>query len=696
MAKNEKMKLKIDNDDENLKNEEIKISKKIKMQTKKESRIPYRERRKLVLEQLNKPNNPSYSNFSNNNIKLFDIEKIREAKEKYIQREIEKIKDSKMTYDEKRLKVLNKLFFSDEFKLEEIKESSNQNLIESLELLGHLFDSKSSNMESTNYKSNKYSINSSIQLDNNNISISNKNYYHDSIYKSRVKNKLLDIKRKNKNINDKELEIAKIIKIQTKKESRLPYRKRRELALKQLNETNVNEYLNLMNNDIILFDIDKIREEKEKFIQRELEKLKDSKMTDYEKRLKILNELNSSDEFKKEEIIESSDNILFESRELMANMLDINSSNIESTNYKSYKYSINSSIQPYNNISLSNDNYYPDNIYKSIMENKLVDIKRKNIDLINKELEIDKIIKLQTKKESRLPYRKRRELALKQLNETNVNEYLNLMNNDIILFDIDKIREEKEKFIQRELEKLKDSKMTDYEKRLKILNELNSSDEFKKEEIIESSNQNLIETLESIDFQLDSKPSNINSTNYTSYKYSNYVGQSDDIESSQREVYYDITENIEFCNNLKMKREVTKNNQNIFLYDDKDLKTYYFVINQKLLQKEPSTINIKNKNFKKEYGLCFCGKEIKEYNKNCKPNEMMCADCMIENKKIYKLDHLKDVLININGRACTIRKGKYHCFGKFLLDDNEKRNCFDDYYTCAACEQLYKIKNYYS
>ena len=43
-----------------------------------------------------------------------------------------------------------------------------------------------------------------------------------------------------------------------------------------------------MNNDIILFDIDKIREEKEKFIQRELEKLKDSKMTDYEKRLKIL------------------------------------------------------------------------------------------------------------------------------------------------------------------------------------------------------------------------------------------------------------------------------------------------------------------------------------------------------------------------------------------------------------------------
>ena len=113
-------------------------------------------------------------------------------------------------------------------------------------------------------------------------------------------------------------------------------------------------------------------------------------------------------------------------------------------------------------------------------------------DLIKIEVEIAKIIELQTKKESRLPYRKRRELALKQLNKINVNEYLNLMNNDIILFDIDKIREEKEKFIQRELEKLKDSKMTDYEKRLKILNELNSSDEFKKEEIIESSNQILI------------------------------------------------------------------------------------------------------------------------------------------------------------------------------------------------------------
>ena len=106
-------------------------------------------------------------------------------------------------------------------------------------------------------------------------------------------------------------------------------------------------------------------------------------------------------------------------------------------------------------------------------------------DLIRREIEIDKIIKMQTRTESRLPYRERRKLALKQLNKSEPKKDLDIINNNIILFDLEKIREEKENFLEQKISKIFDEKMTYHEKRLKILDELNSSDEFGCEEIIE-------------------------------------------------------------------------------------------------------------------------------------------------------------------------------------------------------------------
>ena len=106
-------------------------------------------------------------------------------------------------------------------------------------------------------------------------------------------------------------------------------------------------------------------------------------------------------------------------------------------------------------------------------------------DLIRREIEIDKIIKMQTRTESRLPYRERRKLALKQLNKSEPKKDLDIINNNIILFDLGKIREEKENFLEQKISKIIDEKMTYHEKRLKILDELNSSDEFGCEEIIE-------------------------------------------------------------------------------------------------------------------------------------------------------------------------------------------------------------------
>ena len=106
-------------------------------------------------------------------------------------------------------------------------------------------------------------------------------------------------------------------------------------------------------------------------------------------------------------------------------------------------------------------------------------------DLIRREIEIDKIIKMQTRTESRLPYRERRKLALKKLNKPESNKDLDISKSNIILFNLDKIRKAKDNFFEQKISKINDEKMTVFEKRLKILDELNSSYEFGCEEIIE-------------------------------------------------------------------------------------------------------------------------------------------------------------------------------------------------------------------
>ena len=60
------------------------------MQTGEESRLPYRERRKLALKQLNKQDIKDYMDFTNDNIILFDIETIRKEKEDLIEEKIKK------------------------------------------------------------------------------------------------------------------------------------------------------------------------------------------------------------------------------------------------------------------------------------------------------------------------------------------------------------------------------------------------------------------------------------------------------------------------------------------------------------------------------------------------------------------------------------------------------------------------------
>ena len=65
---------------------------------------------------------------------------------------------------------------------------------------------------------------------------------------------------------------------------------------------------------------------------------------------------------------------------------------------------------------------------------------------------------------------------------------------------------------------------------------------------------------------------------------------------------------------------------------------------------------------------------------------------MKNNKEIYNIK--KNYLININGRVAKINKGKYHCFGHFLVG-NQIEDCISKF-TCKACKLLQIYSEYYN
>jgi hypothetical protein len=304
---------------------------------------------------------------------------------------------------------------------------------------------------------------------------------------------------------------------------------------------------------------------------------------------------------------------------------------------------------------------------------------------------------MQTREESRLPYRERRKLALKQLNKQDIEDYMDFTNNNIILFDVEKIRKEKEDLIEEEIKKRMFERNLNEEMleeiRLEVLDSLNSSDEYEKEEIKENSNILIIESHDPIDIEISK--TNPDSTMDTKLEESRISKKSEDNFWAKNNIY-DIIESTEIADKIGIKRKVF-DDQNYVFINKNDLKTYHFIISQKLFKNKFSTENIENDNFKKEYGLCFCGKDIKEYNKKCRPNEMMCSDCMNENIKIYNLNEINDnSLININGRvSIPFKSGGYHCYGTFDCG-NKLYYCIGKDFSCKACKELNEKKEYYN
>ena len=347
------------------------------------------------------------------------------------------------------------------------------------------------------------------------------------------------------------------------------------------------------------------------------------------------------------------------------------------------------------------------------------------IDEARKEkIEREELIDREVKKLSKeLSYSDRRKIALENLN---FQESLDLQNSTIIIFNIEKIRKAREDFIETEINKIADINLNYEEKLFKVLNDLNSSESYEQEVKEENKKQSEDKSInQSMDITTDQ--SKILDEAIKVKEGKQIVKESPDPNVSQsgmsestrditlNDSYYETSpgekywiENKYYDNAISEKTNLKKKylrdsgkDYFAFIYNN-DKKTYIFAISQKicelLLYKIPK-IEIMNDQYKDEYGLFFCGRHIKEFNKNCSPDEMICDECMKKNMEIYELNknkNAKHILININGRVAinNLHDQKYHCLGKFIAG-KEVKCCCPGEFSCKACDSLNISKTYY-
>ena len=333
---------------------------------------------------------------------------------------------------------------------------------------------------------------------------------------------------------------------------------------------------------------------------------------------------------------------------------------------------------------------------------------------LERESEIMKKIKLLPKSKANLQYPEKRQLVLKEIDKKTYKEStIDLQNNSLILIDIPKIRKLRNEKILQKISEITGVLLTYEQKLLKILDELNSSETFeyeghnddveipilpitwilKKENTIYSKY-----SLRSFD-DISNDSTNDSSLSRTSSTVSDHLA-----ESWIEEKLYDKILYSDIYDKLGSKLENFDNKYIAYEYPN-DLKTYIISMSQLLLSQykfgKISQKEMDKKNFNSKLGLYFCGKDIKESNKKCEPNQMICKDCMKKNKEMYHLDGDKSLLININGRICSnaFRDKKFHCYGKFKIGKAFNtciyKKDFKDF-CCKACQELNKNFAYYS
>lgn len=338
-----------------------------------------------------------------------------------------------------------------------------------------------------------------------------------------------------------------------------------------------------------------------------------------------------------------------------------------------------------------------------------------NIDTFNEkekysEEEIDRRMKVMFPRRSKLSYSEKREKVIQRMNEEyhyKYEEYLDFSNNRLILFDIELIRRKKAQFLDTKIKELRglpeNSKLSDSEILDIILDGMNDSETFimnnppgknkqptNKQPINKQpiNKQPINESL--VSFLDESTKQSIR--DLSTQASSVCEGFSVFEERWIKKEYYDIN----YLPNSNKQPEIYFIYGKYFAYNySNDTKTYCFT-QSKSFSKDEYKIDIINKSehFKEEYGLCFCGKKIEEYNKICKPGEMMCRECMEETKKLYKLD--KNILINIHGRACKrLKDNKYYCLGKITDNYKTVKLCSTNF-MCNSCKLINNNLDYYN
>ena len=100
---------------------------------------------------------------------------------------------------------------------------------------------------------------------------------------------------------ERENEIDRRIKILSEKKPELKYRELRQIAKEEINKNakgkKIIDSINLQDNVIILIDIASLRKARDERIKKQIEEIKDEKMSYTEKLLKVLSDMNSSETF---------------------------------------------------------------------------------------------------------------------------------------------------------------------------------------------------------------------------------------------------------------------------------------------------------------------------------------------------------------------------------------------------------------
>ena len=289
----------------------------------------------------------------------------------------------------------------------------------------------------------------------------------------------------------------------------------------------------------------------------------------------------------------------------------------------------------------------------------------------------------------------------KNKNENIQNEDLSCCQNEIkkckpvFKIDIEMVKLDREQNFQKKIEEIKDKKLTIEEKRkIVLVNEAEKYYSIGKEEIDNPNN----DTTQSISLSLDDN-SLPEANSSKCFNIDIYERELNPARSAFFLKYklYDIPITSKKLNDyFHPKIHFIDDEHYVFVYPNEY--TTYYITQSRFLSTKKNNILDENSNikFSPTSGLYFCGKTVEIdsdlKSKKCAPNEFMCKECMEINKKQYNIKN--KYLININGRVAKINKGKFHCFGSFLIG-GQIEDCIKKF-SCKACKLLDLCSKYYS